>query len=301
MKKKNKQVKAYNLGGIILLLAIVALIAALVITGASKLPELKDCGGDNTSVSKVHNVNMSEDGVASSDTATKYYLFVPWTEKHFWAFTYSWPRNDYKHFVEELGANYWGRSEIAVTLTLRFNDIIYYRTEEDKQNGVNGMPVIMYANAYFEVPSVFWVGTEYICKGSNYAGIYANSPKDIKINIRETYYQMLKDYEGRLGSVTVGIYSKGGGWRLSETYGTDSVTVSSTGMYLKEGESESGDIDPGDNGGVDPGGTSARSFWELLYLWYKALPVWGKVLVWVGIAVVILGIISLFAGLFVRK
>ncbi|MCM1440628.1 MAG: hypothetical protein NC131_15735, partial [Roseburia sp.] len=48
MKKDNrKQVKAYSLGGIILLAVVIAVVIALIVCGVITVPELKNCSGTN--------------------------------------------------------------------------------------------------------------------------------------------------------------------------------------------------------------------------------------------------------------
>lgn len=285
MRKKNKQVKAYSLGGIILLLAIVALIAALVITGAVKLP--KDCGG-KTSVSKAYNAQSGGifDGIDVSTTEESYYyLDIPMAGQKLLCSSAHGQKDWILH--SDFKGEWFKRKDVEVTLLFRFRGVT-----------VDGENIYcMASGVVINIPAWCSMGHE------------IKFPNDVFINLRESYYKELKAQEANLSKVSVMILYSGGAVPLGISqfecqYGAVTGEALDVGFKL-DGitVSEETELRPGDNGLGDNGGMSStnRGFWDYLKQWYDHLPVWGKVLVWVGVAVVILGIISLFTGLFVKR
>lgn len=282
--KKNKQVKAYSLGGIILLLAIVALIAALIITGAVKLP--KDCGG-KTSVSKVHNAASGGimDGIDVSTTEKSlYYLDIPMRGQTLVCSSAHGQKDWITH--SDFGGEWFSRKTVEATILFRFCGVTF-----DGEN-----IYCMASGVSINIPAWFSTGHE------------IKFPNDVFINLRESYYKVLKEQEANLSRVSVMIlYSSGavplGISQYEVQYGTGPEELD-VGFKLDGIKvSQETELRPGDNGLGDNGGMTSTnlSFWGYLKQWYDHLPVVGKVLVWVGVAVVILGIISLFTGLFVKR
>lgn len=288
--KQRKSVKCYSFIGVLLIVIVVA--AVLVGLGVVTLPISCESESDGVAMVSARNVDGSEksDVVISSDSDTNFYLFLPWENKSLYVSGGSVGADAYKKILKLLGANTFSRKEVPVTLTLRFNDVKYYRTEEDKEKGENGLSLLMYVNSYFEIPSYFWKGRKFVCKGSNYAGIYAENAKDIKVNIRESYYDYLTSYKelfGDFGNYTVGVYVDGYGFALSEENTTADNPVSSKGCYLKSAPREPGDIDLGDNGGVDVSGGSG-SFWA----WFSSFPKWAQYGVYILVGLVALAFLA---------
>ena len=267
---KDNRVKTYGCGGIFIVVAVVVLAVCAVVS----VPSIKDCKGASTAVFAASSVRQAlPDGIDVSTTEESYYyLDIPTNGHDFYT------EMQYKENLSYFdGASAWVRREINVTVIISFN----------KARHADKPIYVMASNIKFSVPS--WGSTSYRFR----------CLQDIQVNIRETYYEELKRQESDLSQVSLSLYCMDASIPLQyESWGE--LSYEYPGITI----SEEDHLRPGDDGFGDNSGTGSineRTLWQMLTAWYDGLAAVHKVLLWLCVGVVALGVLSLLARLLFRK
>lgn len=283
--KKKKGVRAYSLGGILLILLIVVLFGCGVLSVS-----LPNCSQNKQEQPvKRAAVTDTNDSVfeelfggymASTKGETSYFMYLPWTDFEVnIAFDNILNMIFARRMLKSLGAYSINRSVTAVTCIIRFNDIKYYRSAEDKE----GIPFLVTFNTYMEIPSFVYPGIKCVFRGSGGANELAENSNDIQINIREEINDYLVKHEGNFGNITVSLYAPNGDSKpitprnKNKPYPTDKI-------YFRERPKTDND-GPWDNGGIDPGGKPGDiepSLLDYIVMFFK--DIWNMIIGAISVA-----------------
>lgn len=270
--KKKKGVRAYSLGGILLILLVVVLFGCGVLSVS-----LPQCAGKdknvNNAVSSVMNANgVSDKDDVSTEEQTYKYLTLPLQGVSGWSAMETDFLSQRTYFLYEVRSNNTQRVSGVTSGYVRLDGIT---------NDANDTLFCSFSTLV-SFPAVKSNDREFIFQ------------RDLTINVRDSYYEILKKQEGNIKNIKITLYANGVSLDLFSTavYPTEFFEVSGAKVF------EDTEYIPGyeDNGGEDP--NNNLSFLEQMYNWLVANVGWKtsftvfKIIFWSCIALVVGGILT---------
>lgn len=245
MKNNNKKgVRAYSLGGLLLIVLIIALFAC----GALSVSLLKCADSVGGTVSSVRKYNIENDEFnfsVSEDLG--YYLTIKAAN----LVGYRRRHADCVALHKALGGAFWTRKTVDATFVVRFPNIKY----DDKD-------ALVFGYAKIEIPSALWAGHEYIFQ------------TDLLIYLNPDYYYWFEDNKSVLSNYALTLYADSFSLRLSSIMvNTDKdIKDFNSNIDLYSAPKDDGEPPVPPNGSdISNPNTPNKSWLEILYNFLKDL------------------------------